>query len=145
MNSTDRIERELVINAPVARVWAAITESDQIMKWLGDFAEIDLRPGGRMVFGWSAHGRFNAVIDVVEPASRLVYRWTTEAGADVTDGNSTRVEYTLAEEGSGTRLRLVETGFDALAFEPEVRAAKHADNVGGWQAELDELKEYVEA
>src|SRR6476620_8001862 len=107
-NSTDRIERELVINAPATRVWAAITESDQVTKWLGDFAEIDLRPGGRMVFGWSAHGRFNAVIDEVEPTSRLVYRWTTEAGAEVTDGNSTRVEYTLASEGAGTRLRLVE-------------------------------------
>ncbi|SDN66402.1 SRPBCC family protein [Allokutzneria albata] len=145
MSSTDRIERELVINAPVARVWAAITEPDQIMKWLGDFAEIDLRPGGRMVFGWSAHGRFNAVIDEVEPTSRLVYRWSSEDGAEVTDGNSTRVEYSLAAEGAGTRLRLVETGFDALAYEPEVRAAKHADNVGGWRAELGELKEYVEA
>ncbi|WP_086819362.1 SRPBCC domain-containing protein [Allokutzneria sp. NRRL B-24872] len=145
MSSTDRIERELVINAPVEKVWSAITESDQIVKWLGDFAEIDLKPGGRLVFGWAEHGRFNAVIDEVEPASRLVYRWTTEEGAEVTDGNATRVEYTLAPEGSGTRLRLVENGFDALAFTPEVRAAKHADNVGGWQSELDELKVYVEA
>ena len=44
------IEREIIIDAPVARVWDALTEADQIASWFGDGAEIDLRPGGSAIF-----------------------------------------------------------------------------------------------
>jgi hypothetical protein len=39
------------------------------------------------------------------------------------------------------RLTLVETGFDELA-DPQ---AAHADNTGGWKAELGELVEFSES
>ena len=44
----DRIEQEIVIAAPIERVWAVLTEPAHVGRWFGQGgpAEIDLRPGG---------------------------------------------------------------------------------------------------
>ena len=43
----DRIERDVLIDAPVKRVWALITEAEHLGTWFGDAgADIDLREGG---------------------------------------------------------------------------------------------------
>src|SRR5712691_7839207 len=65
--ASDRIEREIIINAPQDRVWAALTEADHVAQWFGDSAEVDLRPGGKMVFGWKEHGNHHALVERVEP------------------------------------------------------------------------------
>jgi uncharacterized protein YndB with AHSA1/START domain len=62
----------------------------------------------------------------------------------VRDDNSTLVEFTLIPEGEKTRLRVVETGFAALAGSPEVRGKALADNTGGWSQVFDAVKARVE-
>ena len=40
----DRIERDVLIDAPVERVWALITQAEHLGTWFGDAgADIDLR------------------------------------------------------------------------------------------------------
>ena len=56
-------------------------------------------------------------------------------------GNSTVVRFDLTEIDGGTRLVLLETGFEELD-DPQ---GAQADNVGGWKAELGELVEYLES
>jgi uncharacterized protein YndB with AHSA1/START domain len=141
--TADRIERETVIAAPVDRVWALITEPEHVGRWFGDAgAEIDLRPGGAMAFHWSDHGTSRAVIEQVEPPRRFSYRWAPFAdpgGEQPVAGNSTLVEFTLAAEGDGTRLRVVESGFAALECSDEARARALAGNTEGWALELADL------
>src|SRR5918998_2655411 len=143
----DQIERETVIKVPVERVWALITEPDHVGRWFGDAgAEIDLRPGGEMVIRWTDHGANRARVVAVEPHTRFSYRWAPfedPAGEEPVEGNSTLVEFTLAPEGDGTRLRVVESGFASLATSEEQRSRNHAGNTGGWRYELDELREYA--
>jgi uncharacterized protein YndB with AHSA1/START domain len=81
------------------------------------------------------------VVEHVEAPKTLVYRWAREADVDPVAGNSTVVRFDLTEFAGGTRLTLLETGFDEL---PEPQAA-HDDNTGGWRAELGELVEFLES
>ena len=72
-------------------------------------------------------------------------RWAAHHARDTepADGTSTRVEFTLEPEAGGTRLRVVETGFAALATSEENARRNHEDNVGGWREVLRMLDEYA--
>jgi uncharacterized protein YndB with AHSA1/START domain len=143
----DSIEREVVIDAPVDRVWELVTEAEHLGRWFGDAgAEVDLRPGGAMELRWSEYGSSRGRVESVERPRLFAFRWAPfkdPAGADPTDGNSTRVEFTLSAEGQGTRLRVVESGFESLATSDEQRRKNLDGNTEGWRAELDELQQYA--
>jgi uncharacterized protein YndB with AHSA1/START domain len=143
---TDRIEREIIIDAPQDRVWAALTEPGHLSRWFGDSAEVDLTPGGKAAFGWSDYeATHHAVIELVEPPGFLSYRWARPAGAAVTSGNSTVVAFTLTESGPGcTRLTVVEAGFTSLDGGQDEQGTAVQENTEGWHRELSELKAYAE-
>ncbi len=146
--STDRIEREVTIGAPIERVWALITEPEHLGVWFGDAgATIDLRVGGEIEFRWKQHGDARGTVVAVEPPRRFAYRWvslTSARGQAPTDANTTLVEFTLEPAGRGTRLRVVESGFDALVCGDAERADAVAGNTRGWRSELAELVAYAE-
>ena len=143
--STDRIEREIQIQAPRQQVWQVLTEAEHISRWFGDSAEVDLRPGGKMVFTWSECQSHHAQVERVEPPAFFSYRWARRAGEVPAEGNSTLVEFTLTEAGSATMLRVVESGFDALRASEKEKATAVRENVEGWRNELAELTQYAEA
>ena len=143
----DQIEREIVIQAPVERVWQLITEGEHLGRWFGDAgAEIDLRPGGALVLRWSEHGTCRGRVVAVEPHTLFSYRWAPfkePGGEEPVDGNSTLVEFQLQPEADGTRLRVVESGFASLAATDEQRAKNAEANTAGWEFETGELREYA--
>jgi uncharacterized protein YndB with AHSA1/START domain len=139
------IEQEIVVEAPVERVWTIITEAEHIKAWFAyDGATIDLRPGGALVMRWKEHGTFIARIVTVEPPRRFAYRWTHQADQEPTDGNATLIEFTIQPEGTGTRLRVVESGFRELALPAAEQAQWAADNVEGWSGGFATLQSYLE-
>jgi uncharacterized protein YndB with AHSA1/START domain len=143
----DTIEREITIAAPVERVWSVLTEAEHIGGWFADAgAEIDLRPGGALLMRWEEYGTTHARVETVDPPRRFAYRWialNAAGDAELTDDNSTLVEFTLVPEGEATRLRVVESGFAALVASDEQRNAQYDDNVGGWKQVLGQLDAYV--
>jgi uncharacterized protein YndB with AHSA1/START domain len=143
-----QIERETVIAAPVERVWSLLTEADHVGKWFSDSgAEIDLRPGGAMVLRWAEHGTGRARIVDVDPPRRFSYRWAPireHWGEEPTEANSTLVEFTLDAEDDGTRLRVVESGFEALEGTDEQRRTSLEGNTGGWETQLGNVRKYAE-
>jgi uncharacterized protein YndB with AHSA1/START domain len=140
----EQIAHEVVVDAPVERVWAILTEADHIREWFAfDGAEIDLRPGGELVMTWKEHGTYHARIEQVEPDRLFSYRWAHSAGEQPSDGNSTLVEFTLRPEGDGTRLRVVERGFRDLDLPEAEQAAWAADNIQGWTGGFTALQEYA--
>src|SRR5215218_6075192 len=143
---TDRIERHVQIAAPVERVWELITSAEHVGRWFADAgAEIDLRPGGALTLSWREHGTFHGRVEAVEPPRRFAYRWLSKIGsqAEPTPGNSTLTEFTLAAEGGGTRVAVVESGFDTLDGDAAERAAALASHIEGWAAELRDLVTYA--
>lgn len=139
----DRIEREIVIDAPVEVVWAIVTEARHVGRWFSDAAEIELRPGGEALFTWEEHESARARIERVEPPHSFAFRWIRRTGASPRPGDSTLVELELATEGEGTRLRVVESCFSELAWPEEEKARYAEENRQGWQLELGELRDYV--
>jgi uncharacterized protein YndB with AHSA1/START domain len=140
----ERIEREVVIAAPVERVWATITQAEHVGRWFGDAgAEIDLRPGGAIIIRWKDYGTGYGIVERVEPPRVFAWRGALIGHTEVRADNSTLVEFTLSPEGGGTRLRVVESGFHTLAI-PADEALKQAEgNVEGWRIKMDELAAYV--
>jgi uncharacterized protein YndB with AHSA1/START domain len=138
-----RIEREVLIDAPVEVVWAVVTEPEHISGWFSDTVELDLRPGGKAALHWDGHGTVQGRVERVEPPHFFSFRWVVPPGEDLTEDNSTLVEFSLSPEGDSTRLRVVESGFSDLAG-PEDENQGHFDSHRrGWDAELGELEEYV--
>lgn len=142
----DRIERDVLIAAPVEPVWKLITSAEHVGRWFGDAgAEIDLRPGGKLSLNWREHGTVHGRVETIMPPHRFAYRWlsTIESQAEPTSANSTLTEFTLVAEGDGTRVAVVESGFDALEVDAAERTAALASHTRGWAAELGELVAYA--
>jgi uncharacterized protein YndB with AHSA1/START domain len=138
-----RIEREIVIDAPVEVVWAVVTEPEHISKWFSDSVELDLRPGGPAVLHWDGRRTVQGRVERVEPPHYLSFRWVVRDEPQLTDDNATLVEFSLRAEGGATRLTVVESGFRDLAG-PEDEKQGHFDgHTSGWEKELGELVEYV--
>lgn len=133
------ITRSIDIAAPITAVWSALTEADLIAQWLGDSAEFEAVAGGAGYFGWPEHGKFRVLVEQAEKPRLLVYRRAREADTDPVPGNSTVVRIELVEIEGGTRLALVESGFEQL----HNAETAHAENQGGWTAELGELVEFL--
>lgn len=139
------VSRTVVVNAPRAKVWRALTDPAHIAKWFGQTARIDaLEVGARGSFGWDGHGEFPLEITEVDEPETFAYRWFTQGGEFDFD-RATEARFTLAEEGETTVLTVVETGFDRLSDEEETRRGQLESNRQGWDGELDELVAYLEA
>ena len=144
----DRIEREIDIDAPIDVVWTVITEPAHINSWFTDLAELDLRPGGEGRFGWDARGtsRENTVnlrIERLDPPHFFSFRWNYPDGAEPSETNAPLVEFSLEPRGDATRLRLVESGLDAIVCSDEARATYFSEHSSGWTHFAERLREYA--
>jgi uncharacterized protein YndB with AHSA1/START domain len=142
----DMIKRDTLIDASVERVWSLVSAPGF---WVADPESVK---GTTAVEGESTvaknpeFGEFPVRVVKVEPPSYVAYRWAPASpGQELTEGNSTLVEFTLSAEGDKTRLTVVESGFAALAVSEEVRATTVANLTEGWPQVLDAAKKRVEA
>ena len=144
--NTDRIEREDSIEAPIERVWEALTKPESVGTWFGNgaAATIDLRVGGIMAID-HGHGTFPTLIVVVDPPHAFSYRWAAAYPGDLaTEENSMLVEFTLRSVPDGTVLRVVESGFDALTIPAEsLEIARFESHSEGWTDVLAKFAGYV--
>jgi uncharacterized protein YndB with AHSA1/START domain len=146
--ATDRIEKRIVLRAPRARVWRAISNPDEFGTWFR--VKLDaaaFAPGARVkgrltIAGYEAWP-FEIVVERVEPERLLSYRWHPypEPGVDLAREPMTLVEFQLAEVTGGTELTVVESGFDAIPLDR--RATVFRMNEGGWAQQLKNVERHV--
>jgi uncharacterized protein YndB with AHSA1/START domain len=143
--SEDRIERDTLIEASLERVWTLVAQPGF---WVADEASLPgtvAVEGESMVAAHSAHGTFPVRVEKVDPPHYLAYRWASAfPGQEPTADNSTLVEFTLTPEGRSTRLRVVESGFAALAGSEDLRSRAVRDNTGGWPQVFEAFKKRAE-
>ena len=157
--STDRIEKQALLRAPLDRVWRAITHAEEFGRWFG------VRFDGPFVEGASIgaaiapttvddevakrqepHAGMKSTwhIVAIEPKRRFAYRWhpfAVDGGVDYGSEPTTLVEFTLSETADGVLLRIVESGFDAI---PEARRADaFKANSGGWAKQTELVRKYL--
>ena len=133
------IDREVLIEAPAEVVWRTITEPDQITQWFADRVDLVVEPGAHGYMGFGDQGG-PVVVEVVDPPTRFSFRWNNSGGSEPVAGSSMMVEFTLTSEGDDrTRLRVVESGHESLAW-PDAEKRRYADeHQGGWGTFLDRL------
>lgn len=134
------VERTIWINAPRARVWEAVTQVEQIRQWWGDdHWEIDrLEVGGTVKFGDPAD-LMHATIAVVEPPHQFSIEWPPQAQYH---SIPFFMSYVLDEENGGTRVTVMETGFEALP--DDIRQERFDSTHKGYGTVLEGLKRHVE-
>lgn len=127
------------IAATVATVWACLVDPEAVRCWFGGHMALDARPGGGFREEWSVGGRTVVTrgrVLAFDPPRRLVLSW-----ADEDWPAETRVTIALEPEGSGTRLSLAQTGWEALGGPG---AALRAAHEAGWRSHLAALRAFAE-
>ncbi|AYC38404.1 polyketide cyclase [Streptomyces griseorubiginosus] len=122
---SDTIERTVVINASVSRVWTELAEPAFLRPLVRQrrAVKVDLRPGGLLLSDHGVHGTIP-----VEPPHVFSWRWSQgTVGEEPTDTNATLVTFTLAEATTmgDTRLTMVENGFSRPGLTPDEATARH--------------------
>jgi uncharacterized protein YndB with AHSA1/START domain len=120
------VERELVLPVPAEELWQALTDPAALGSWFGTSVSWDLRPGGAAHFEGGEDGDRDGLIEEVEPARRLRFRWWP-VGDDAAEGTS-EVTYELVplDEDGGAGTRLVVTERPAPAGPPAASASATA-------------------
>lgn len=148
--ASDRIQRDVLIDAPMDVVWEVISRSEHILQWFSDEAHLDLRPGGEGALTFQSKAThqpatYQLRIEAVDPPRRLAYRWMHASGEEPRPGNSMLVEFTLADEGGKTRLTVVESGLDLMPWPDDEKRGYADSHANGWSEHLGRLRAYAPA
>lgn len=147
-DSTDRIHKEIVLRAPRSRVWRALADAEEFGAWFGMKIDGAFAPGARVHGRMTVHGHEHVTVELaierMDPESRMSYRWhpyAIEPGVDYSSEPTTLVEFQLEEVAEGTRLTVVESGFDRI---PEARRAEaFRMNDAGWAGQIVNIERHV--
>jgi uncharacterized protein YndB with AHSA1/START domain len=132
---------EVVLDAPIERVWKAITDKNDMKQWYFDLVDFKAEPGFEFQFegGPDPKEPYVHLCKVVEsiPNKKLSYSWKY-AGYP---GNSL-VTFELSEEGTKTKLRLTHTGLET--FPADNKDFARENFVGGWNQLIGvSIKDYL--
>jgi uncharacterized protein YndB with AHSA1/START domain len=148
MINTDRIEKQILIDAPRSRVWRALTDAADFGAWFGVDLNGRFAPGQRLTGQITIPGYQHVVMDItvdrMEPERLVSWRWhpsAIEAGRDYSSEPTTLVVFELEEAGEGVLLKVVESGFDALPASR--RAEAFRGNERGWTTQVENIRRHV--
>lgn len=146
---SDRIEKSIELNAPVEQVWRALTDHNEFGAWFRVKLDGPFVPGevsrGRITYPGYEHVVWEAKVVAMEKPRRFAFTWhpyAVEPDVDYSKEQPTLVEFRLEPTATGTRLVVVETGFDALPAHRRPDALRM--NEGGWEEQMKNIKAHVE-
>lgn len=146
----DAIICEIEIAAPADRVFRALTDSGQLLRWFTDAScpvkswQMDARLGGAYSYATekgsvvvNGVSEFECHGEILEfdPPRLLVYTWI--ANWHVDPQKKTIVRWELTPSATGTHVKVTHSG---LAQEPAART----DYSGGWAGVVEKLKQFAE-
>lgn len=146
--STDRIEKEIVMKAPRARVWRALTDAAEFGRWFGAEMKDTFAPGaraqGKITYPGYEHLMLDITVERMEAERFFSWRWhpyAVDAKHDYSSEPTTLVECELTEVAGGTRLKIVESGFDCIPVAR--RSEAYRMNSEGWAEQVQNIAKYV--
>lgn len=144
----DRIEKQVELNAPVSRVWKALTDHEQFGEWFHVKLEGPFVAGqtarGRILHPGYEHLTWEAVIQKMEPERLFSFTWhpyAVDPAVDYSTETPTLVEFQLEPTARGTLLRLTESGFEKIPAHRRADAFRR--NEGGWTQQMKNMESYV--
>ena len=145
---TERIVKTIDLGAPVSRVWRALTHPAEFGQWFRVKLDGPFKTGtvstGMMTYPGCEHLPWRAVIECMDHEQILSFRWhdfDESSGVDISEQPMTLVEFRLEPTTDGTRLTIVESGFDAI---PEPRRLEVLrGNTQGWDIQANNIATHV--
>lgn len=138
---TEPVTKEVIINAPVSRVWKAVTDKNEMKNWYFDLKEFNPEVGFEFRFyGGPPERQYLHICEITEviPEKKLTYSWRY----DGFPGKSF-VTFELFDEGENTRLKLTHSGLETFPSDnPDFAKESFAE---GWNQIIGtNIKEYLE-
>ena len=131
---------ERTFDAPVARVWKALTDVDQMRVWYFDLKEFKPQIGFEFEFVVEHEGNtYHHLCKVTEviPEKKIAYTWRYKG-----EVGDSLVTFELFGEGDRTRLKLTHSGIETF---PKTPAYARKNFEAGWTEIIgSELKRFVE-
>jgi len=157
--TSDRIEKQILLHAPRARVWRALTNADEFCRWFGVKFEGPFSAGAAMrgvivpttvdeavaraqqAYAGTA---FDITVDRLEPERLFSFRWhpyAIEPGVDYSREPTTLIVFTLDDAPGGILLKVTESGFDRIPVERRAKAFSANDQ--GWAVQVTLIEKYL--
>jgi uncharacterized protein YndB with AHSA1/START domain len=156
---TDRIQKRILLHAPLKRVWSALADSKEFGTWFGMKFNGPFVPG-KLMRGTIVPTKVNAdvakaqekyegmpveiTIEQMEPERLFSFRWhpyAIEQDVDYSAEPTTLIEFLLEETKDGVMLTVTESGFDQIPLARRVKA--FTANEQGWGMVLRLIEEYL--
>ena len=145
-----RIEKQIELKAPTARVWRALTDHEEFGAWFGVQLERPFVLGevsrGHITYPGYEHLKWEARVTRMEPQSVFAFTWhpyAVDPKTDYSQETPTLVEFRLEETAGGTRLHLTESGFEKIPAARRAEAFRMND--GGWSQQMQNIAQHVDA
>jgi uncharacterized protein YndB with AHSA1/START domain len=135
------IEKSILIGAPPAKVWQALTDPAMVKQYLfGTDMSADWRVGGRITYRGEWEGKQyedgGEILELVPEKILKSTYWSSMSGTEDKPENYVTVTYKLEERDSGTLLTIIQDNN---------KTAEGAEHSGSnWQWVLGKMKEVIE-
>ena len=147
---SDRIEKTIELKASPARVWRALTDHREFGQWFrvvldGPFA-VGQASTGHIAYPGYEHLRWNATVTAMEAERYFAFTWhpyAIDPDQDYSGETPTLVEFTLEPIAAGTRLTILESGFDKVPAHRRDEAFRMNDQ--GWGIQTRNIAQHVDA
>jgi len=157
--NTDRIEKKILLRAPLQKVWPALSDSTELGAWFGTRFDGPFVPGKKITGKIVPTGVNEEVaksqkkyqglpidmyIEKMEPERLLSFRWhpnATERDFDYSSEPTTLVVFTLEQIPGGVMLTVTESGFDQIPLSR--RAKAFSSNDKGWGMVVTMIEDYL--
>ena len=144
----DRIEKRIELNAPLSRVWRALTDHREFGEWFRVKLDGPFIPGqvstGHITYPGYEHLRWEVKVQEMQPERLFSYTWhpyAVENNIDYSGETPTLVEFRLSAIANGTLLVVAESGFDKVPSGRREEAFRMND--GGWAQQVKNIQTYV--
>jgi len=131
---------ERTFNAPVGRVWKALTDVEEMRQWYFNLKQFKAEVGFEFEFVVEHEGTtYHHLCKVTEviPQKKIAYTWRYKGH----EGDSL-VTFELFADGNETRLKLTHQGLETF---PKTAAFARKNFEAGWTAIIgSELKQFLE-
>jgi len=137
--TADAVVVERTLNAPVAKVWKALTDVNQMREWYFDLKEFKPEIGFEFEFVVEHEGNaYHHLCKVTEviPPKKIAYTWRYKG-----EPGDSLVTFELFADGDKTRLKVTHTGIETF---PKTPAYARKNFETGWRAIATELEQFLE-
>ena len=136
---TEPLIKEVILDAPVSRVWQALTNKDELKEWCFEMNEFKPEVGFEFHFFGEKDGhKYLHLCKVLEaePEKKMKWLWSY----DNVPGD-TYVTFELFPQGNKTKLRLTHEGLEKL---PQDENYARSNFSAGWDSILEKsLTKYL--